>query len=94
VLCLLSAAAFMWFSLACSGYLDRSTIVLYVASGLGGLFLNGTVALFYELAVETTYPIAEGITTGVLTTMNNVGCAIFLILPEIPGLGKRRCVFY
>ncbi len=87
ILCLLSAASFLWFSLACEAYLARTSATLYAASILGGLFLNGTVALFYELGVETTFPIAEGLTTGVMTTMNNLGCVVFLILPEIPGLG-------
>ena len=51
-----------------------------------GLFINGTIPLYYELCVEATYPIAEGLTTGTLITMNNVGCAVFLVIPSIiPG---------
>ena len=50
--------------------------------------MNGAIPLFYELAVESTYPIAEGTTTGILTLMNNVGCLIFLFLPMFSMLKK------
>ena len=87
LMCGLSALLFLWFSLACEQFISNSSVMLYLPSALGGLFLNGTIALFYELGVETTYPIAEGVTTGLLTTMNNVGTMLFLICPEIPGMG-------
>jgi len=38
--------------------------------------------------VENAYPIAEGSTTCVLTTFNNLGCLIFLLLPMVPGINK------
>ena len=88
MMCAMSAVLFLWFALACQQIVSNSSVMLYLPSALGGLFLNGTIALFYELGVETTYPIAEGITTGLLTTMNNVGCLLFLLGPEIPGLGN------
>ena len=34
------------------------------------------------------YPIAEGTTTCVLTTINNIACLVFLVLPTIPGIGE------
>lgn len=61
---------------------------LYISATLGGLFVNGAIPLFYELAVETTYPIAEGTTTGILTLMNNVGCLLLLFLPMFSALKK------
>ena len=88
LMCAASAAMFLWFALACQQIISNSAVMLYLPSVLGGLFLNGTIALFYELGVETTYPIAEGITTALLATMNNVGTMLFLICPEIPGLGN------
>ena len=39
--------------------------------------------------MQATYPIDEGTTTTVITTLNNVFCLIFLILPSIPGLGNQ-----
>ncbi len=82
---------FLWFALACQQYVSNSTLALYLSSISGGFFLNGAIPLFYELGVETTYPIAEGVTTCLLTSLNNIGCLVFLIFPEIPGLGTLLC---
>ena len=41
----------------------------------------GAAPMYYELAVDAVYPVAEGLTTTVLTVFNNVGCFIFMILP-------------
>ena len=65
---------------------------LYKSSILGGFFVSGTIPLFYELTVESTYPIAEGITTGLLTLINNSFTVIFLIILMVPGVGKWRPV--
>ncbi|XP_046862462.1 solute carrier family 49 member 4 homolog [Xenia sp. Carnegie-2017] len=35
------------------------------------IFVNGTIPLFFELGVELTYPVAEGITSGAMTFFNN-----------------------
>ena len=88
VLCLMSSAFYMWFSLACQKIVPNRTADLYASSIIGNIALGATIPLFYELGVETTYPIAEGITTGLLTTVNNVCCLLFLIFPEIPGMGN------
>jgi FLVCR family MFS transporter len=40
------------------------------------------------LAPQNAYPIAEGSTTCVLTTFNNLGCLIFLLLPNVPGINE------
>ncbi|XP_062521351.1 solute carrier family 49 member 4 homolog [Corticium candelabrum] len=76
-----ATASFSWFLLICLKVLPFPTACLYISATLGGLFINGAIPLFYELAVESTYPIAEGTTTGILTMMNNLGCLIFLLMP-------------
>ena len=88
VLCLMSGAFYMWFSLACQKIVPNRTADLYASSIIGNIALGATIPLFYELGVETTYPIAEGITTGLLTSMNCVWSLIFLLFPEIPGMGS------
>ena len=37
---------------------------------------------------QNAYPIAEGSTTCLLTTFNNLGCLIFLLLPNVPGINE------
>lgn len=61
--------------------------LFYITSVVGGLCLNGSIPLFFELAVESSYPVAEGINTGAMTFSNNVYCLIFLSLPLIPNVG-------
>lgn len=61
---------------------------LYISAILGGCFINGSIPLFYELTIETTYPIAEGIPMAVITTSNHVACLLFLGALMIPGIGK------
>ncbi|KAJ8316689.1 hypothetical protein KUTeg_005760 [Tegillarca granosa] len=62
-------------------------LYLYCSCILGGMFLNGSIPLFYELACETSYPVAEGITGGFLTLFNNLFGIIFLLVLLIPGIG-------
>ncbi len=51
--------------------------------------MNGAIPLFFELSVEASYPVAEGVNTGFMTFSNNVYCLIFLSLPMLPGIGTR-----
>ena len=75
------------FTLMCAGILPFSKPILFLTCILGGLFVNGTIPLFFELGVESTYPIAEGITSGCLTFSNNFLQIIFYIFPMIPNFG-------
>ena len=62
---------------------------LYAAIVLATLLLNASVPLYYEMACEVTYPVAEGITNFVLTLVNNIGGLLFLLISMIPHLGKN-----
>jgi FLVCR family MFS transporter len=65
-------------------------ICMFVAAVLGSLCANAVTPLFYELAVEATYPVAEGLTTTALTLLQNVACGLFLLQPTLlPGLDGR-----
>ncbi|XP_020893651.1 solute carrier family 49 member 4 homolog [Exaiptasia diaphana] len=75
------------FSLVCIKVLPLWNSILYVTSILGGFFVNGSIPLFFELGVESTYPIAEGITSGCLTFSNNFIQVVFYIFPMIPHFG-------
>ncbi|XP_065845515.1 solute carrier family 49 member 4 homolog [Oscarella lobularis] len=92
ILCVLltgGALCFTWFTLLCFKILPHSTASLYVSAILGGTLITGSVPLFYELSVETTYPIAEGATTGTLALLNNIGCLFYLLISLIPGIGTK-----
>lgn len=76
-------------------YVYLHTNVFYFFEGLfyffciaGGTLVNGAFPLFFELSCETTYPVAEGITTGFLTLALNITGSLFLLLSLIPNIGK------
>ncbi|XP_060587765.1 solute carrier family 49 member 4-like [Ruditapes philippinarum] len=54
-----------------------------------GIFINGTVPLFYEISAEASYPVAEGVTGGFYTLVNNVGGVILLSLVSVPNIGTK-----
>ncbi|XP_033744145.1 solute carrier family 49 member 4-like [Pecten maximus] len=81
------ALAMAWFTIIVNGYIPNSTTSLYVSIILGTLLLNASPPLYYEMACEITYPVAEGITNLWLTMMNNVGGLIFLLVQMVPNIG-------
>ena len=84
-----ATASLSIFTLICAGVIPYSKVVLFITSIMGGLFVNGTIPLFFELAVESTYPVAEGITSGFLTFSNNFLQIIFYIFPMLPNFGLK-----
>lgn len=87
---LLSSPIFQTFLIlySCFFFSFPPSVWLYISAVLGGCFINGSIPLFYELTIETTYPIAEGIPMAVVTTSNHVACLLFLAALMIPGIGK------
>ncbi|NXJ75128.1 DIRC2 protein, partial [Trogon melanurus] len=83
LLLLLSGAtlASTWFTLTCLTsvtHLPLTTATLYTSCILLGIFLNSSVPIFFELFVETVYPVPEGITCGVVTFLSNVFMGVLL----------------
>ncbi len=90
--CALSGIGFLGFALTCAGSLpfpaSAQLPLMYFFSTFGSLWANATTPLYYELAVEATYPIAEGLTTAALTLLNNVGVFLFLLVTQLfPNIG-------
>ena len=71
-----------------TGVIAFDKVMVYIMFGLSGFFLNGTIPFFFELGVEITYPVAEGITTGFMTFSNNFLLAVFLVVP-LGNLGTK-----
>ena len=53
-----------------------------------GIGISGAVPLMYELVCESTYPIAEGVTNGLMTWLNNVVALVFYFVMMIPMGGQ------
>ncbi len=49
---------------------------------------NGTTPVYFEMAVEASYPIAEGTVTLTITWLFNLFGFVFLCVFMIPNIGK------
>lgn len=79
----------IWFTLLCNGTIDYDLKSLYASCILIGVFINGTTPLFYEISAEASYPVAEGVTGGFYTLINNLTGTIFLSLVSVPNIGTE-----
>ncbi|XP_046358742.2 solute carrier family 49 member 4 homolog isoform X1 [Haliotis rufescens] len=87
LLFVLATSATVWFVLLRLAFIPFSMVSLYISYILIGVFINGSVPLFYELGCEASYPIAEGVTTGMLTLVNSLTGTVFLSILQIPDIG-------
>ncbi|XP_068102311.1 solute carrier family 49 member 4 [Hyperolius riggenbachi] len=71
-----------WFTLTFLSpitHLPLTTATLYASCILTGVFLNSTVPIFFEMFVETVYPVPEGITCGFVTFLSNLFTGVLLV---------------
>jgi len=69
-------------------------VTLTVAIVIGASMLTATTPVYFEMACENTYPVAEGITNFVLTLVNNIISVVFLAVQMIPGVGTLNSIEY
>ena len=62
--------------------------MLYVSVIVSGACIYASTPLMYELGSELAYPVQEGIVGLTLSFVNTGVAIIFLLLLEIPSLGK------
>ena len=73
----LSVSLSLSFSLSFSLSLSLPA-TLYTSCILVGIFINSSVPIFFELFIETVYPVPEGITCGVVTFLGNLVTGLLL----------------
>lgn len=69
-------------------------MTLYASCILLGVFLNSSVPIFFELFVETVYPVPEGITCGVVTFLSNMFMGVLLFFVTFYHTGKDLIFFF
>lgn len=89
MLLILSTLSQLIFSLSCARILPSTKPVLYSSIVFGGFVYNGTLPLFFELAMECIYPVGEGIAGGILITAGNVVLLLFYVAFMIPKFDVR-----
>ncbi|XP_035677105.1 solute carrier family 49 member 4 homolog [Branchiostoma floridae] len=88
LLALLQAGTMLWFTFMVNvSLIPFNMASLYTTFSLTQVCLSGSAPIFYEMSAELTYPVAEGITTMVLTLVYYIFCLLVLFLPMIPFLG-------
>lgn len=85
---ILASVALLWVLLLCESYIPFTKVELFASVILSGIFINAAIPLFYEMASELCYPVAEGIIGGYLTFLNNIVGVFLLSSFYIPNLGK------
>ncbi|XP_068673644.1 solute carrier family 49 member 4 homolog [Montipora foliosa] len=80
----LSTISMLIFSLSCVSILPSTKPILYSSIIFGGFVCNGTLPLFFELAVERAYPVGEGIAGGILQTVANLITLLFYVAFMVP----------
>ncbi|XP_057707737.1 solute carrier family 49 member 4 [Corythoichthys intestinalis] len=76
-----ASLASTWFTLTCLSrltHLPSNAAILYTSCILVGIFINSSVPIFFELFIETVYPVPEGITCGVVTFLGNLFTGLLL----------------
>lgn len=66
------------------------TAILYTSCILVGIFINSSVPIFFELFIETVYPVPEGITCGVVTFLGNLVTGLLLVFLSVYSAGECR----
>lgn len=64
--------------------------ILYTSCILLGIFINSSVPIFFELFIETVYPVPEGITCGVVTFLGNLVTGLLLFFLTFYCTGKTE----
>ena len=77
------------FACMCAEIIPSCKAVLFLTFSLGGFFTSGSIPLFFEMAVETAYPVAEGITSCVLKMSYTIPLLLFYIFPLFPKFGLK-----
>lgn len=83
-----AVASSTWFFLLWKQFIPLNLLSMYTACVLIGIFINGGIPLFFEIACEASYPVAEGVTGGLLTLLNNIVGICFLCVLLIPNIGR------
>jgi len=80
-------AIFTWICLMYVGILPMRTTYLYLAFVIYAVAQTSTIPLFYEATIEAVYPISDSIASCMLTLLNNIFGATYLLIMGIQGIG-------
>ncbi|XP_072029148.1 solute carrier family 49 member 4-like [Amphiura filiformis] len=77
----------VWITLMCDNIITFNLPSVYVSLIVLAVIIRTTIPLYFEITVEGTYPVAEGITAMIMTWLNNLYGLIFLLVFLSPSIG-------
>lgn len=87
VLTLIMTGCFTWICLMYWRVFPMVDWYLYLAFILFAVCQTSTIPLFYEATIEAVYPISDSIASCMLTLVNNVSGALYLLVFGLDGIG-------
>ncbi|XP_022100532.1 disrupted in renal carcinoma protein 2 homolog [Acanthaster planci] len=82
-----SVGSCVWCVLLSMQYVAFNLPSLYISCIIIGFFVNASIPIYFEVTVEGMYPVSEGTITMIMTWLNNAVVLVFLLLPQIKGIG-------
>ncbi|XP_022088436.1 disrupted in renal carcinoma protein 2-like [Acanthaster planci] len=89
ILCAGASLSCLWIICLSNKWITFNIESLFAACTLYGFLVNATVPIFYEMAVEEMYPVAEGITTMVIVLLNQSSGLVYVSIKLIPQVGAE-----
>ncbi|CAG5131645.1 unnamed protein product [Candidula unifasciata] len=89
-----AAVSILWFTLVVFDILPFDRVSMYAAIIIGGVFLDGGGPLFFELTIEVSYPVGEGVTSGFTQMLCAAAGIVFLSVVQVESLGKEWINWY
>lgn len=82
----LSVFSLIWFQLIFMEFLHVDLVSVYASVVISLTLLMSGIPLLFELSCEVAFPVAEGITNGILTMASNIATLLFLGILMIPNI--------
>ncbi|XP_072029151.1 solute carrier family 49 member 4-like isoform X2 [Amphiura filiformis] len=87
VLTFCGSVCVVWITLICEGKIEFNLVSVYISLISLAVIIRTSIPLYFEITVEGTYPVAEGITAMIMTWLNNLYSLIFLLIMLSPSIG-------
>ncbi|KAK3083407.1 hypothetical protein FSP39_021816 [Pinctada imbricata] len=90
----LAVAMFVIFLLMIQDVIKGEKVILDILCVGGSSLVGGLAPLYYELACECSYPVAEGTAAAILSLCMNLSGVVFVLITLIHGLGKSSLILF
>lgn len=83
---LLTLLPMIWITLTIYGLIPNYKFAIMILCGLVNVNMNSMFPLYYEIIIECTFPMSEGVTTGICVVFMNFIIFVTIIIIGTPGI--------